>query len=72
MGDLEPVYDLFTITTEFTLPHADTVGWSFPHKPCHFSYGELSYRGPTPLEEIQSLGEVRGREESVGEYYDYG
>ena len=44
-GILSPVYHLFTITSDFTLPEADTDKWRLC-KPGRFSYGESPRTSP--------------------------
>ena len=60
MEDLEPMYDLFTITSEFTLPDAvgdtDIYGCGVFVKQVVFL--TVNHRGPLPLRELHSTDET--------------
>ena len=57
LGDLEPVYDLFTITSEFTLPEAvtQTCGDIFVKQVVFLT---VNHRGPLPVRELHSTEEA--------------
>ena len=60
LGDLEPVYDLFPITSEFTLP--ETVGHTYIYVCGVFVkqviFLTVNHRGPLPLRELHSTDET--------------
>ncbi len=60
MGDLEPVYDLFLIMSEFTLPEA--VGDTDIHVCGVFVkqvvFLTVNHRGPLPLRELHSTDDT--------------
>ena len=56
LGDLEPVYDLFTTTGEFTLPEAVTQTSGVFVKQVVFL--TVNHRGPLPLRELHSTDET--------------
>ena len=54
LGDLEPVYDLFTITSEITARGCDTDKWHL----CKAGFSRVNHRGPLPLRELHSTDET--------------
>ena len=60
LGGLEPLYDLFTFTSEFTLPKAVTQTCDiFVSKAGSFSYGESPRTPPSPsVKELHSTDET--------------
>ena len=57
LGDLEPVYDLSPITSEFTLAEAVTQTCAVFVKQVVFL--TVNHRGPLPLRELHSTDETR-------------
>ena len=56
MGDLEPVYDIFPITSELKVPYAATQTRVVFVKRVVFL--TVDHRGPLPLRELHSTGEI--------------
>ena len=65
LGDLEPVYDLFTTTGEFTLPEAVTQTSGVFVKQVVFL--TVNHRGPLPLRELHSTDEKNVCGETLGD-----
>ena len=57
LGDLEPVYDLFLTTNDFTMPEAETQKCGVFVKQVVFL--TANHRGPLPLRELHSTDETR-------------
>ena len=56
LGDLEPVYDLFTMTNEITLPKAvPLISGVFVKQVVFLT---VNHRGPLPLRELHSTDET--------------
>ena len=64
LGDLEPVDDLFTITSEVNLPEAVTQTSGLFLQPANFL--TVNPRGPLPLREIRFIGETIERRDPGG------
>ena len=54
LGDLEPVYDLFTVTSEFNLPQTVTQTSGVNQ----VVFLTVNHRGPLPLRELHSTDET--------------
>ena len=66
LGDLEPVYDLLTITNKFIIQEAVTQTSGLFLQPANFL--TVNPRGPLPLREIRFIGETIERRDPGGSW----